>query len=877
MNLNLILQNIDRRNNGYFNIAMQANPHPSRRRKAAAIDSQSISRTAAFFAVVLAGEFIVQGAQALKDPPRKTNVATNKPPTTSNAEAADRSVPMATEHSNLGASENHLKESNTSSIQPASPSTLIEAQGSLVHNSSSSVNLTDRSVAPSRTVFAEALDAANNSSRPHKRSVDDQTGSFSDSIVGDHQNENHPLIAARTKAVRNLLGKAAEGTSDTHLLFFANKIHSDATKDPNSGSLIDDDLALWNEEARIWCAENGGDKHPVSKEKCLEALKEAWDLALDPPPPPSGFKDWRKIRNELETNMSRAERARLKFTPSGSVGEAAQINVKTTRLYYEQFIEYLENNLDRFVAAKAIANAATAGLSRIEMEIPLDAVRTIPAVYVATLDDPRPSIRLTRESESGRPAAYIFPFRSSSGKDGFGFVGPNGKLRIYPTTQPLFRFRYNEEGKLELRLNEIEILRALGIPFSMSNTSPLVCTARNLKACPTTSFIIDKGEGLGYFTYLGQTIKQVMEGQIRENAVSSINAFKGGNDGTDALDKLFGIVIPFYDQIIGGITDPGHKIEIKDIAFDLIDLGITLSTIGGASIKALRAGFKAAKATLVAGEGTVAALRAFSTNIKAGKLLKKTGRELFDFISPPFTGDITKRMVDSANFPTTGLKRRLQEFDSEYTLRCTKGIFEDCFLYRRPVQQQPLLVGGEQLNDFYRRLDAKFKHPYLPEDTIKKFFDERAEIPIPDTLYRSQPRPGTESITGLKYTEVGFVGPAHSTYDDVLVWVIKHTASEKGIKDKAASLSATREVSEEFMKKNEGYFLYSIHKPEGVQPFRRIENIIKYDGLRLVKEGKITEEELMYASLHVLLTQENEVFYVAHGGKIPQHLVVPVQ
>ncbi|AJC22321.1 hypothetical protein RO07_20825 [Pandoraea pulmonicola] len=670
---------------------------------------------------------------------------------------------------------------------------------------------------------------------------------------------------------------------------FANRIHADSEKDRNDGLVSDDDLALWKEEAKIWCAENGGDKHTVSEERCLEILKEAWDLALDPPRPLSVFKDWRQVRKEVEKNMTFSERARIKFTPNGSVGEAAQINAKTTKLYYKQFIDYIEKDIDRFVAAKAIANAESAGISRLEMEYPLGNVRVIRGVQLVTRSEVA-NTELTRSSESGRPAAYVFQFGGSPLEERYGFIGPDGQLLVF--TRENARGSERQKGKFDILLNDSEILHAMGIPFSKNiNASHLFCNNGNLKACSIKSFLVDKGGEDGYYSYLScKSIKEIMEGQIRDGVEHYIKNFKAGNDGSDVIDKILGVVIPFYDQIIGGINDPGHRVDLKDIAFDLFDLGISLTTIGWSGVKIIGTGVAAAKAAIFSGKGIFAALRALKENIKISKFIRISGRELIDFISPPFTGDLLRRMADGVSLPPEGLIQKLNKFDEENmlrprnfdgadALRCKRGIFGDCIPRLRSTKENEILEGFDYLDHIYKKIDEKFKSPYLTPRGVKDRINKNAEKEIPRVLYRAQPRPGAQPVgAGNYYAEVGFTGPAHATYDDVLAYAIKHTASVGGIKDKAASFSGRRDVAVDFMRDNrdKGYALFKIKRPIGVNQFRRIEYIIKYDGPRLVKEGKITQDELIDAVAQAHISVEEEIFYVANFGKIPQDLVTEV-
>ncbi|SUA88579.1 hypothetical protein [Pandoraea pulmonicola] len=912
MNPNLSLLNNNRRHNGYFNNAMHDNPHPPRRSKAAPISVKNSSRTAALYALLLAGQYAAQTVQAINSRPGKIGEAINSRSNRterSNDNAEGEFDSRARERADLGKQKSNFNESHASGIRPTSSAAPVDLCENIHRNSSFPPNLRDAIHVPTSAVSADSRPANNSRSdpsapnvlgaQPHKRSIDEKKDPLIDAIeitqtaeaakvteatASDIQTEDHPLIAARKQAARNLLGEAAGNLTDEHLLLFANKVHLDSEENHTNGLGNDDDLALWKEEAKIWCAQNGGDKFPVSEEKCLEIFKEAWDLALDPPQPPIGFKDWHQVRKEVVESMTLSEQMAIMLSPNGPSGERAHINARATTQYYEQFVRYIEEHLDRFVVAKTIANAAAAGLSRLELETPLLQARVIKGVKLGTLNEWTKVARLTRPSDSDLPAAIIFEIGGSSRENRFGFIGQNGNLKFFKREDLWWIGERN--GETKIRLHDAKLLLAMGFDSaSHDNPSPLECKVSNLSLCPITSFSIDHGEdGLGYLAfYDGKSIKDVMEAQVRESVEYFINAFKAGNDGKSIFDRVLGSIIPFYDQIIGVINDPGHKINFGDIAFDLIDLGITLASIGGAGFKALRSGFAAARAAIAAGEGTLAALRALKGSIGLSRFLKKAGIEFIDFVTPPFTAPTVRRMVHRAHFPSEGLSQKIKSLNWDEMLRCKRGLFDNCIprLWARPAGEAlEALDDIERLNIFYKKADATFKNPAMSESRLKEYINIRADRELPNVLYRGQPRPGAAPAGGSPaYSEVGFAGPAHATYDDVLAYAIKHTGSEKGIKDKAASLSGSQKVSQDFVTRHadRNYALFQINRRPGVMEFRRIENIIKYDGARLVREGKVTEEEFIDALHHVFVTEEDEIFYVANFGKIPRDLVSEVE
>jgi len=70
--------------------------------------------------------------------------------------------------------------------------------------------------------------------------------------------------------------------------------------------------------------------------------------------------------------------------------------------------------------------------------------------------------------------------------------------------------------------------------------------------------------------------------------------------------------------------------------------------------------------------------------------------------------------------------------------------------------------------------------------------------------------------------------------------------------------------------KNQGKVL-AIATKNDPENFRTIENILKYEGPRLVKEKKITSGTLASAIRYALEENEKEIFYL--GGSIPSNWI----
>src|SRR6202012_3713173 len=94
------------------------------------------------------------------------------------------------------------------------------------------------------------------------------------------------IIGARIIAVRTLLGEAVETREDEQLLELANSIHRDAYHHRANSTAVDLSLALLREEMGVWADAQGGREVDVGDHTKMVAFREAWALALNPPPPP---------------------------------------------------------------------------------------------------------------------------------------------------------------------------------------------------------------------------------------------------------------------------------------------------------------------------------------------------------------------------------------------------------------------------------------------------------------------------------------------------------------------------------------------------------------------------------------------------------------
>jgi len=142
---------------------------------------------------------------------------------------------------------------------------------------------------------------------------------------------------------------------------------------------------------------------------------------------------------------------------------------------------------------------------------------------------------------------------------------------------------------------------------------------------------------------------------------------------------------------------------------------------------------------------------------------------------------------------------------------------------------------------------------------------------------RSTPGPRNRSrpcfTGGQRGTEIvsswGTVGK--DRLDDYLAAIIKHSGRAGGSAGETFSLTADKSVALRFIRhKNQGKVL-AIATKNDPENFRTIENILKYEGPRLVKEKKITSGTLASAIRYALEENEKEIFYL--GGSIPSNWI----
>ncbi|WP_156429459.1 hypothetical protein [Burkholderia sp. TSV86] len=638
------------------------------------------------------------------------------------------------------------------------------------------------------------------------------------------QLDSNSLIAARIIAVKQLLEKEANNKEDEQLLEAANQVHFYAFSNHQNQSANDASLLLLRREFEIWASTNGAEKFYIDKKSQIDAFQELWDLALNPPQA-SNFKSRSKITKELAPNGEMLFREKY-------------IKSAATELYYKQFMDYIGNHLPKLCAAKAIANIAETGLERLLMGYSPNQIWKIHDISVRIQKKYSfiPKICIQSLTEEFQMPVIVIPIPDHR----LGIVEVDGNLKLIDS--PNFT---HEDGSL----NRVLILQALNITFNQNENHPSMgCLSnrcsRDLEThqCHLSHFETD----VERIDDNSASIKQIIENKIKQNIISKIEDFKESNYDPTTGQVVLQSIVPFYDTLRKMQSDPGFQFHFKDVTGDLIELSVTLSSIGWSATKLVKSGLRAAKmAYRTAPTKKVSnAIRAFMDTSKTSSFLLLTGRELTDFIIPAFTAhDIlisSSRLIGKADLdlPIKGLRLSID-------------------------RSEELLLASTQknnlLDNIYKNLAKTWWKRNLSPESLKLEIDARAKTDIPFELYRGD---SGESITSTW----GHV--SHKTLDDYLSAIIRHSARQGGSSGEAQSLSFSRSVAQRFQRRGN---IFRINTKHDRQNFRTIENILKYDGPRLVKDGKITAGTLRSAIKWTLEEREEEVFYIR--GSIPDDWV----
>lgn len=176
------------------------------------------------------------------------------------------------------------------------------------------------------------------------------------------------LIASRVIAIRAMLETDGNKKEDEQLLDVANNIHLRAQQENCSQEDKDLSFQLFNQESIIW-AENSGYNSLLddsNQSQRIEAYKQSWLFVLNPPKLPN-FKSRDQLAEEevnrrypsgnyILDNIARPS----KGIAGGATGTPTKDQIITRykedtniiHRYYDQFSNYIDQNLDRFTELK---------------------------------------------------------------------------------------------------------------------------------------------------------------------------------------------------------------------------------------------------------------------------------------------------------------------------------------------------------------------------------------------------------------------------------------------------------------------------------------------------------------------------------------------
>ncbi|KVE37727.1 hypothetical protein WS68_01890 [Burkholderia sp. TSV86] len=664
-------------------------------------------------------------------------------------------------------------------------------------------------------------------------------------LQGDLQIDGSSLIGARILGVRKLLGNMAENHEDEQLLELANGIHQYAYHHPANQTAAALSLALLGEECSYWAAAHGGNELKMNTYAKMRIFRESWFIALNSPPPPE-FKN----RTELAKDYIAENNIESKHFHTGLqrwvpveydflVKRVSQYREIATQ-YFNQFNKFIKQNLDATVKAKVFALADESKVGRLTLEYRPEKAWVISDASLKIYD--------VSERYIGVAVAKSRDFIQDASEPALVLPVPGNH---YLLIKPDGEISYANDIVKHNEIQKDMALTALGAEFSgniTSNGRETMCDINKKDLCNLSDFRLHSS--LYSMPHRPFSIRDLMEAKVKRHMIRLIDAWKDSMYTETPTEALFSFIIPFYETINKAQLDPRYQVRIQDIAMDIVQLGLTLATIGSStmSFKAIRAGVRAARAAKLASatERASAIVKATLEGSKTSSFLLVAGKELTDFVIPVFTARSIYRAA--FNIPKSRVAKiiggELKKMDE---------------LFKKLVDQTTAL------DKIYENIARGFDYVMSPAD-IKKMIDERAAKKIPDKLFRGQ-----SSVVDKNYLGTPWAHVDELSRDDYLIDCIKHSARVGGSMGRVLSLSANKFVAKKFAISRQAGKLFMIHADKSPRNFRTIEDIIKNDGPRLISEGKITAGTLASAIRNSAVNREEEIFYML--GSIPDEMV----
>jgi hypothetical protein len=660
------------------------------------------------------------------------------------------------------------------------------------------------------------------------------------SLNGDLSIDAGGVIGARVLAMRGLLRKAAINREDEQLLELANGIHRAAQQNPASTTAVDLSLALLREEAGVWAQAQGAGEVEVGEHAKTAAFLEAWSLTLNPPPPPD-FKNRTELakiyieKEELSPEIYYPKVHETIELPNQAFVNLISDSREIAIQFFKQFDNYIRLHVDTAVKAKMMSNLEDAGVGRLNLEFRPEKTWVINEVSVMMLDPVSRTYRTIQQYVPDRrePALLVL---ASKGRH--LLIRPDGSLK------------YVNDAVKNGKVNKSVIVKALGGGPSI-NAGGGNATRDDIAGGEIWSF----PPQLKFDSDLLETphrpvkIGDIVEAKVRRHLLSLIETWKESEYEPALGERVLNFVVPFYETVNRSLLDPRYKITVADIAMDVVDLGLTLFSIGSSALcaKGVRAGIRAARAakSISASARASAIVRAVLEGSKTSSFLIQAGKELTDFVVPVFT--VSKILHSATRMSWRGAAR----------------------LVRREVVKMDRAAGeildkADLLGEIYESV-ARGSGYAISAKLLKEGIDERAAASIPQKLYRGQNVAPSGNILYSPWKQVDA-----SSEDDYLAACIRHSARTGGSAGEVLSLSAHAGVAIRFMRGPEAR-LIEIDAAQDLLNFRTIENIIKMDGPRLVREGKIKAGTLAAAIRNSGDQGEYEFFYTR--GSIPDSMV----
>ena len=641
------------------------------------------------------------------------------------------------------------------------------------------------------------------------------------------------IVAARIAATRAYVGQDFAGESDAHVLEVANLAHLEARLRPADGDAVQVSANLLQQECEHWAAANG-DAAIADAATRVEIYQELWSLAVDPPALP-----FFHSRDEIADlyGMSRPLHIIAGATPpyapvmGATLDQAHRIRYfrddpEVVRRYFEQFHAYTRTELGRLAAKLALLAGQQVGLKPLALTQKPAYIWEVTAVDLVRVFSGGVSAAGGMPPETLRRLGACFIFQMADGRR--GCIDGGGRLRWdVPAAGP-----------------------DAGAPWVLNDAEVLACYDQSGEPVPGNPLPHTDRYAISRVARHGEiSLKQMLQEQVSRAVKDCIADLRARDDGMSRTSHVAAFLVPFYETWWKHAHDPGHEVQMKDVAFDV------LGTVG--MLAALGVGHIGGTAVWRALVATVEKARCHGSRAMAAAGLRlaagapsrlpaatRAGHELVDF-AVPVASVMRTQSRQSRSVVAAALRQTCRESAA----------------LRNP--QQP----AQLLSAIYTSLsETGAVGTGIAANRIRESLLRAARRPVPDVVYRGHAKAQSRNLLH-RGPDAGALGSG----DDYLVACVKHTARTGGSNGTVLSLTADRSVAAGFARRRVDGAVFAIDTTRARGSFKPIAAILLDEGPRLVQSGRITPGTLRAAIRQVFCQGESELFYL--GGDIPDEFI----